>query len=48
MFTRFFLSKALLTLMLLIGIAGCGNTGDLYLPENASMTQSNNANNIES
>lgn len=44
----FILSKTLFTLMLLIGLAGCGNTGDLYLPDDTPVTQGNNTDITES
>tara|TARA_B110000046_G_scaffold183908_1_gene221076 strand:+ start:726 stop:872 length:147 start_codon:yes stop_codon:yes gene_type:complete len=47
MFDQIFLSKTLFILLLLVGLAGCGNTGDLYLPEDVPVTQGNNTNNIE-
>ena len=33
------LSKALLIAVLLTCLYGCGNTGDLYLPEDVPLTQ---------
>ncbi|MGY8801069.1 MAG: LPS translocon maturation chaperone LptM [Pseudomonadales bacterium] len=33
------LSKALLVTAMLTCLCGCGNTGDLYLPEDAPVTQ---------
>ncbi len=42
------LSKALFIAVLLAGLAGCGNTGDLYLPEDALKTQGNATQNKES
>ena len=52
MFSKIVLSKALLIAALLIGLvislAGCGNTGDLYLPEDVPMTQGNITENTES
>ena len=42
------LSKALIIIALLVGLAGCGNTGDLYLPEDVPMTQGNITENTES
>jgi predicted small lipoprotein YifL len=48
MLPKLVLSKALFIVALLVGLAGCGNTGDLYLPEDASITQGNITENTES
>ena len=39
---------ALLLASALAGLSGCGNTGDLYLPEDAPVTQGNNTEKTES
>lgn len=52
MFPRIVLSKTLFIALFLVsslsGLSGCGNTGDLYLPEDAPATQGNNTKNTES
>jgi len=52
MLPQIFIPKALFIALLLAsafaGLSGCGNTGDLYLPEDASATQGNNTENTES
>jgi predicted small lipoprotein YifL len=48
MLPKLVLSKALFIVALLVGLAGCGNTGDLYLPEDAPITQGNITENTES
>ncbi|MEJ6773132.1 MAG: lipoprotein [Porticoccaceae bacterium] len=39
---------ALLLASAFAGLSGCGNTGDLYLPEDAPVTQGNNTEKKES
>ena len=48
MLSKLVLSKALFIAALLVGLAGCGNTGDLYLPEDVPMTQGSITENTES
>ena len=52
MLPQIVVSKALFIALLLVsslaGLSGCGNTGELYLPEDAPVTQGNNTENTES
>jgi predicted small lipoprotein YifL len=42
------LTQVFLTAVLLGGLIGCGNTGDLYLPQDETATQQSNPENKES
>ncbi|MGX4677250.1 LPS translocon maturation chaperone LptM [SAR92 clade bacterium H246] len=42
------LTQFFLTAVLLGGLISCGNTGDLYLPQDETATQQSNTENTES
>jgi predicted small lipoprotein YifL len=42
------LTQVFLTAVLLGSLIGCGNTGDLYLPQDETATQESNTENTES